>query len=406
MSASPPALQVQDICNYIADFLHGSPSDLRSCALISQAFTSSAQYHLFRAINLGVSHGMGTITDADQVLPTARRLCAILSTRPHLIPLIRRLSISFDVEILAQFANVHFTHVETLLFCGTRATCHSGRIVSLAAGLTSLPSVRRLKLWNITFQDMPTLRTLFHLRASPLDLLSLDNIEISLPPGPTATELPQTSLAPLTPIDAVGGDMSAPRFMVKGIELGASSPLRQDPTWLLHPLCPFDFAALTSLDIARNTLPGIVQFMHAASTSLVTLRIDARYLTPHFRFGSFPALHTLDIFGGMDSADATVAVLALLGANNRIEDLYISILVDWNLDTDSLRRLDATLSGRMAALRSMHVVLSHTTFSWSAPDAGARFIAQMPMLRTLFPNMDKQGCLRLTYVIDGIRTDV
>ncbi|KAJ7435695.1 hypothetical protein FB451DRAFT_1308915, partial [Mycena latifolia] len=392
-----------------ADFLHGSPPDLRSCALVSHAFTSSAQYHLFRAVSIDVLHNMGSVTDADQVLPTARRLCAILSTRPHLIPLIRRLSIIFDVEIFAQFANVHFTHVETMPFCGTRATRHSGHIVSLAAGLTGLPSVRRLKLWNITLEDMPTLQTLFHLRAFPLALLSLDNIEISIPPGPTTTELPRTSteLSPLSPVDAAGADMGAPRFMVKGIELGASSPLRQNPTWL-HPLCPFDFTALTSLDIARHALPGIVQFMHAASTSFITLRIDARLLPNHnFRFGSFPALHTVDIFGGMDSADATVAVLGLLGADNRIEDLYISILVDWNLDTNSLNRLDDTLSGHhMTALRSVHVVLSHTTFSWSSPDAGARFIAQMRTLRTQFPNMDKQGCLRLTYVIDGTRADV
>ncbi|KAJ6521665.1 hypothetical protein DFH09DRAFT_1192527 [Mycena vulgaris] len=379
-----PALQVQEICDYIADFLHESPADLKSCALVSQPFTSSAQRHLFREINLGVDLALGTTSAASKV---AHRFGSILLESPHLVHFIRHLVVSFDLESLTHVASVQFTHLDSLLFYGTRDTPQSGRTVSLAARLSSLPSLRRLKIWCITFEDLDSLRALFHLRVSALTYLSLHDVEIISLSGPHA-------------------DLGAHRITLAGLELNASSTLRQDPAWLVHPLSPFDFSALTAIDIARATSPGVTQVMRCAPL-LHTLRINALDATGSFSLAAFPGLKKIEMFGGFGGGGGAAALLASLGPDNHLEELRIRIAVTGSLDGTSLRRLDATISGRLTpALRTVEIVLLRSTLPWSSPGNSEEFALRMRTLRSSFPNLNARGCLGLSYLIDGIRTYV
>ncbi|KAJ6574309.1 hypothetical protein B0H19DRAFT_1124166 [Mycena capillaripes] len=67
--SAPPALEIQEICDYICDFLHESPADLRACSLVSPLFTSSAQHHLFHVI------GVAALPQFSRLTPQTRWLC-------------------------------------------------------------------------------------------------------------------------------------------------------------------------------------------------------------------------------------------------------------------------------------------------------------------------------------------
>ncbi|KAJ6572468.1 hypothetical protein DFH09DRAFT_1312757 [Mycena vulgaris] len=212
MISSPASvLQVQRICDYIIDFLHESPTDLKSCALVSQTFTSPAQHHLSREINLETAWD-----SLDTPTPCG---------------LVRHLGISFDVAILAEIANIQFTHVDTLLLYGEMDPHQLARIISPVANLIGLPTLRMLKLWRITL-NMDNLQAMFGNRAgSPPALISLDDVTLH------SLRSPRAPLA----------DPRVPRVALTGMELSALSPLhpiRQDLGWLLHPLFPFDVSRL------------------------------------------------------------------------------------------------------------------------------------------------------------------
>lgn len=246
-----PALEVQEICDYICDFLHESPADLRAIALVSLVFTSSAQHHLFHVMDL-TSGGWYT-SQATR----ATRMCRILHNSPHLIRFIRRLSINFEQDGLVQLAQVHLTHVETIVLGTSRTQCPPKSALSLAAPLIAAPSVRSIQLLSIVFQDLDSLCILFHQRTSFFDQISLDNVDV-------VDRTPAILIAE--------GSRTLQKIMVKGFEIQQS----RDPGWLVHPLCPFDLSTLTDIGIWCATSPGIITIMDSARSSLHSLRIDAR----------------------------------------------------------------------------------------------------------------------------------
>jgi hypothetical protein len=108
---TPLALQVQEICDYVCDFLHDSRTDLYACSLISHIFISSAQHHIFCEIDLTGPEG----ETLGRARLGSRRLCTVLMESPHLIRFIRRLRIAFERDVLTHLARVQFTHVEASL---------------------------------------------------------------------------------------------------------------------------------------------------------------------------------------------------------------------------------------------------------------------------------------------------
>jgi hypothetical protein len=385
-----------DICDCITEFLHESPSDLKAWALVSRACTSSAQRYLFREVDVGWDEG---VDPNGKALRAAQRLCAILGTSPHLIRLVRDLSLS--LELFVEIASIQFTHVESLILCATLTTPLSRDIVSLAAGLAALPSLHRLELSRITFPDMESLRSLFALRTSPLDRLSLDDVQLSEPPIDDA---------------GVNLDTTQHRILLKEAKLSAFNMNSQDPAWLLHPLCPFDFSALTGLHIDRRITPSLTQLMHSTRSSLHSLTLDIGMSalftlissgigfyegTRGFSLLAFPALRVIDFLGGFDDGSYAISLLETVTANNVIEHINIRISIFESLNHDSLRRIDDTISAcPMSALRTVRIVFSRAS-PWSVPQ-GDEFIVHTRGLRRLFPKLDTRGCLRLACVL-GMR---
>ncbi|KAF7352098.1 hypothetical protein MVEN_01172600 [Mycena venus] len=381
-----PALEVQEICDYICDFLHESPADLRACSLTWPLFTSSAQYHLFHTIDLA------TTTPGQTLDPTTRtiRLCAILAESPYLIRFIRHLNVSLKQDVLAPLAQVHLTHVEAIVLVGDDGYL-SNPPISLAARLIEIFSVRRLRLVSMTFQKIDGLCTLFrHQRTTPFHQIVLDNVHVF-------------DLASTGPIaEGVG---SPQHVGMKVFEIFEDR--MRDPSWLVHPLCPFDFSALSKSSIWCGTPPGIITLMRSARSSLHTLRIDAREVTKEFRIADFDALRRLDIFCGLGGATPALNLLASTGsAHLPLEYLTTRIAVLSTLDNESIRRLDATIAGLNAPhLRGVHFLVSKAGVSWSGLST-AEFVGMMEGMPTLFPQLTARGCLSLSYITDGIQTDL
>ncbi|KAJ7816530.1 hypothetical protein B0H14DRAFT_3475309 [Mycena olivaceomarginata] len=363
------ALQVQDICDYVCDFLYESTTELRACSLLSPSFTSSAQRHLFREIGL-----TGAIGDPSNASHASSRLCSVLAESPHLIHFIRRLRINFEQDVLVHLTQVPFTHVESIIMCAPMPDSRFPHTVSaLAAPLVALPSVRRLQLIAITFENMESLRTLFHQRTAALELtLELDDANVfgwaSMPPiSQERRSLQQTMVQVLT---------------INGQRIG-------DPGWLIHPLSPFNFSTLRE------------------RPSLHTLRTDAREATPDFTLKDLLGLKILDLFAGFGNARPAAGLLASAGsAELRLEELRVRVSVLGTLDNNSLRRLDDSIAELHAPhLRRVNILVSRITLSWSGIDS-VQFAAMMQEVRALFPRLNARGCLRITYLTDGIFSEL
>ncbi|KAJ6451925.1 hypothetical protein C8R45DRAFT_87642 [Mycena sanguinolenta] len=397
---APPALEVQDICDYICDFLHDSPTALRVCALVSSALVSSAQRHLFHEIDLTrttapttstVDHGSA----ASSLIAASSRLHTILAESPHLARFIRHLRIDLEPDVLAYLTQVPLANLESIVLRAPtpRTRPLPNTVFDLAAPLVALPSVQKIKLVSVVFEGIESLHALFHQRSriSSFNLISLENIEIPawVPTG-RITE----------------GHETLPQIMVEALELSSGAQLRE-PGWLIDHVCPLNFSALVEINIWCRTSPSVLALMRSARSSLHTLRIDARDATHAFRLADFLALRKLDVFGGFGGAKPATALLASAGtAELRLAEISIRIAVLGTLDNESLRRLDTTIAGlKCAQLRSVHVSVSRTAVSWSGMPS-AEFVARMQELRGLFSLLNARGYLGLSYIDDDIRSDV
>ncbi|KAJ6577749.1 hypothetical protein B0H19DRAFT_1062332 [Mycena capillaripes] len=118
MTTGNATLQVQELCDYITAFIQ-SPTDLKSCALVSHTFTSSAQRLLFHDVilNAGVS-GMDEIhtqRDGGDEAAACRRFISVLHASPHLVPLVRRLRVGLEEVVVVQLSQIIFPNLRDII---------------------------------------------------------------------------------------------------------------------------------------------------------------------------------------------------------------------------------------------------------------------------------------------------
>ncbi|KAJ7347484.1 hypothetical protein DFH08DRAFT_161049 [Mycena albidolilacea] len=387
---TPPALQVQEICDYICEFLHSSPAELRAWALVSTAFTLSAQLHLFHHIDLAKYGRTGNTGNAPSA---SRRLCTILAGSPHLIPLIRHLKISFAEDVLSPLTQVLLTHVETIVLRPPSPQHpQSHTVSSLAAPLLALPSVRRLTLGAIAFENIQSLHALFRQRTSAFDRLTLHYVDLYL----------------WGPMGAIAeGTGTQQHIGVKELEI--AGPDRHSD-WLGHPLSTFNFSALDSVDIWGPIRPSVVALMHSSGSTLHTLRLDAEQATCRasaFRLDEFIWLKYIDVFGGCNTVSCAVIFFESAGsAELRLEHIVLRVGLMGPVDRDSLRRADDAIAEMNSPhLRGVHCKLSTGT-AWSGPLHPARLAGMVRGAREAFPRLNARGYLRVSCVDDGICTEL
>ncbi|KAF7371627.1 hypothetical protein MVEN_00018200 [Mycena venus] len=251
------AVEISELCAYIIDFLHNSPRDLKSCAIVSRRFTFPSQFHLFGVINLL----MGPFGDPRGLRrDAAARLVEIFAETPHLSRLVRTLHAPIDSVILA--------HVET-------ATADVPGF-SLARDLLSRPSIHTVTL-RTTFPTYAALDLLFS-RCTPC-LLTL-NIPYTDVDSETVVSRPA----------AVGRrshitNLVLPRGMAPRVA-----------SWVFDSRCPLDLSMLQRVECCVRAGP-VLLLLRTASTTIVELNLCAVDITDAFPLSAFSALAKLGLMG-------------------------------------------------------------------------------------------------------------
>lgn len=244
------ALQLQEICDHIADSLsHGDASleNLRSTSLISRVFCASSQAQLFRVIRLG-RYGRH---------PSVIRLHALLLSSPHLIPYIRCLSVPIQDYTFSALAHIRFSGLREIhYFSDLEDNCPVGLGQLLIAGLP----LCKLSLSGI-LRPFADFYDLFHNLPSTLDTLHLNTVH------PTG----------LQKSDPFRGKLS----LIKDLTLINSPRLGK---WLAHPASPFDFTQLQSISIHDSWSPVIFNIVSTAHRSITQLKTDASTSLPQMSF--------------------------------------------------------------------------------------------------------------------------
>ncbi|KAJ7806741.1 hypothetical protein B0H14DRAFT_2610225 [Mycena olivaceomarginata] len=340
---------------------------------------SCSQYHLFRHID-ATWQRFGDVSVASR---SSLCLACILSNSAHLIPHVRRLSLSLCPGILLPLASVPFAHLETFCLRGGPALPDiSHDTLLLAANIIGVPSICCVQVVSVVLEDMRSLGTLFRRRFSALDYLVMDNTIIS------------SSLPSIVQED------HPPQPLVRLISLEITDALGTAPDFcFLHALCPFDASTVMNLKIGVETSPNIVQLMHAVAPSLTTLQIDSTFATPVFKLSAFPALTTLTVLGWYRGGFPAATLLQSVSSHNVIQQLHIRIALLSKADLESLRALDINI-GRLPLvhLDRVTVTISRNETNWTGKDAEELFVTAMCGLRDFFPTLGPQGFLTLAYV--------
>ncbi|KAJ7676977.1 hypothetical protein DFH06DRAFT_1122261 [Mycena polygramma] len=343
---TPPALQVQEICDHIVDFLRESHRYLKVCALISPVFTSSAQRQIFREINLVVSSYIPP--SKREIVRRGSRLHALLVESPHLLQFIRCLSVVFDPDVLRCLAGVQFANLEAVVLSGPLASFPRRGISSLAAPLLAMPSVRRVKLTSILFDDITIMCTLLHQRTTPLDSLSMEYVDVHTSPKARTVSMPEQKLV-----------------TIKAFQINL-----RDHAWLTHPRCPLDVRSLGELVLGHDYSSGLVDLL------------------------------TLDVFAGFGKTTAAVDFFLAIAQEPfqfQLQHIRIRVAVFKTLDVNSLCRLDAALADLHFPLRTVNVLV--TPMGNGAGGLSSDELALlMGRVRVLLPRLDAGVNLRLSYI--------
>ncbi|KAJ7455867.1 hypothetical protein FB451DRAFT_1564866 [Mycena latifolia] len=339
-------LGIQELLDYTIDDLSESPYDLISCALVAKSWVWRAQRHLYRHLDLTPDDASG----CDAVEIKFHRLSHTLESAPHLVRLIRRVSVPLDSAVLASLACVPFTHVAELrLECTSypwAAPTPRATVTPLQA-LLRLPSLRRVLLWGY-LEPIPLLDEYFTGCSRDIEQLrlALDNLDTY--PGACAL----FDDAPCAP---------GPK-----IPLAHLSVPRELEGWMRGPRCPFDFAHLRSLEVRASDWAALLAIFSPSLPQLEFL-----WLTPFSRDSDIdlrvvPALKGLNVrLEDSDGLRALAALLARLPPKNDVRHLAITFPGDPTPHERAFRDLDALKV--LSRLQSVEIYLQPSAAEYNIP---------------------------------------
>ncbi|KAJ7469700.1 hypothetical protein FB451DRAFT_1255307 [Mycena latifolia] len=279
-------LEISELRTYIVDFLHDSKQDLKSCALVSRAFTFAAQSHLFREISFGW-HLPNRNT-------AALRLTGIMDSSPHLQPHVRRVTAVLDLFILNQISRMNLLHVTRLdLYNGS--TCAMDVAIVRAAGdLVSLPSLHTIYIEG-GFPDYAALNLLFAHCTPSLRTLCMSFVAALKSPS---------ELAPAR-IGAPAGITHLRVLATAGVA-----------AWFLDPQCPLDLSGLRRIEISerRSDNPDplwstLRDVLNSVRPSLEDLHLNGHDIPGGLSLGAFPGVTKLHLTGTPDVLSPALATL-------------------------------------------------------------------------------------------------
>ncbi|KAJ7654910.1 hypothetical protein B0H17DRAFT_1338141 [Mycena rosella] len=329
-------LGIQEILDHTIDYLSDSPYDLTSCTLVATSWVSRAQRHIYRHLDLTPDADSG----GDAVEIKLHRLTHTLERAPHLVPLIRDVSVPLNSPILPELACLPLTHLAELrLECTSYPWAAPAQRSTIAPLQTLLrrPSLFRVLLWGY-LEPISILDVYFEGCSRNIQQLrlALDNLDAYPEPCAVLEDVP---CAP------------GPK-----IALAHLSVPRELEGWMRGPRCPFSFAQLKSLEIRASDWAALQD-----SFALRLPQLEFLWLTP-FLFDSqvdlavFPALKGLNVrLEDAAGLRALTALLARLSPRNDICHLAITFPADPTPHERVCREFDALSA--MPRLQSVEIYL-------------------------------------------------
>ncbi|KAJ7487028.1 hypothetical protein FB451DRAFT_1168402 [Mycena latifolia] len=146
---------IQELLEQCIEFLRDSPSDLKTCALVSRSWTSAAQGHILRQFSIRVSFSQCMWERNEKILHRS----------PHLIRLIRRLHL--EAHKLSSFGT--FSAIFAFPFTRLHDVCIPTRV-----GITQTVSLSIQALFGrCTLSSKPIMRPTPHIHSTHITPQSL-----------------------------------------------------------------------------------------------------------------------------------------------------------------------------------------------------------------------------------------
>ncbi|KAJ6477283.1 hypothetical protein DFH09DRAFT_1379389 [Mycena vulgaris] len=359
--------QVQELCDNIVGLVD-SPTDLKAFALVSSKFAASAQRNLFHEIILtrtcfsfeGSIAGLASTADEAAA---CRQFISVITATPHLLPMVHRLRVSMFRDVVEPLSKVQFPNLQVLMLQDEPLRFPNTKTSEAAGKIVSLPSIRRVELRSLRFRYMRDLGRMFEHCTSRLDSVVIYRIRVYDEAHPHSLSAPVR------------------RAAVKDLWLSEDCGYERGQ-WILDPLCPFDFSALTAVDLTRaigiQFTPTLLARSRLTITRLKLNSHQAVHINPTFShlidIARFPAVSHLTLVAhnllpttADDIADVEALLAQLLPAH-RLEFLGVDLLTAGDLDLASLRRLGIALASKpLPALRRMKITVHRVRFSVADP---------------------------------------
>ncbi|KAJ7280688.1 hypothetical protein C8J57DRAFT_1299893 [Mycena rebaudengoi] len=313
---------IQELCDRIISHLAAGESsrDLNSAALVSSAFCSSAQPHIFHDVFLhydSITVGSDRPFDA---IAACGRLCAVVTHSPYLIKYIRRLSTRVKPELLAPLSKIPFSHLRDIYFQEIGDVPHP----DLVRHFTGLPSIR-----SVGFLGRPSTLS--------ADLLAA----IFETSSPEIMEL----MFHIVTFSPASSNITVPfprqrRAMIQKLELCRWD---EDPSiiqWLISPSCPLDLSKLVDVAVEETEFASneAIALINPSRETITRLGVDSG-MAVRLPLYKFTALTRLEISVSGDALWHLQIAISRLPADTRIEAIV------FRLKPISLRELNPLLIG-------------------------------------------------------------
>ncbi|KAJ7204592.1 hypothetical protein C8J57DRAFT_382999 [Mycena rebaudengoi] len=300
--------RIQELCDHIAAYI--SEADLKSTALVCRTLRYSAQSHLFRDVHLARNGLPNPPYDTKAAAAACRRLSIILTTSPHLLRVIRRLTILAIPQILEPLIsrNIRFPLLREahLSFWDTRAPDES--VLRWTQSIIALPSLCAIGIYSSSDVPFERFTSLFDTCSPNLCALALRGVSVTA--SQDSTPIPDLDMHRLL--------ATARRIRITRLALSGNS--RDVGEWLVSPWCPFDFAHLADLDIPLQSSSPVFPLLSTPRASLTRLRLsDGAYRPNDIKLSEFPALTCLETTRG------TCPVVSTLSPNHSVQRFVLDI---------------------------------------------------------------------------------
>ncbi|KAJ7261189.1 hypothetical protein C8J57DRAFT_1514412 [Mycena rebaudengoi] len=355
---------VQELCDQIVSHLLAGKSSryLNSAALVSSAFCSSAQPHIFRDVFL---HYDSIIVGSDRSKPfddiaACDRLCAVLTHSPHLVKCIRRLGTRVKPELLAPLSKIPFSHLRHIYFQEI-GDVHDPDLIRHFTGLSSIRSVGFLGRPSTLSAGL--LAAIFE--TSSVEIMELTFHTVALSPSTSSMAAPFPRQR---------------RALIQKLDLRRWG---EDPSitqWLFSSSCPFDLSKLVDVAVEEAQFPS-----HEMIDCLAQPIPRDHYAVIWPRsspLDKYTALTRLELPVSGDALPHLQAAISRLPTDTRIEDIV------FRLKPIGLRQFNPLLIGIDPLIANHHPSQSLRCVEFKgfdAPDiALVRFTTHLPLLHARY----------------------